>query len=106
MKGTIKINDSKHVFKKTNLVTNKDNSDSYECSKWGIKGKRFGFTEELLISNCKKDLFYNCDGREQSDFVSKQVMIGCNIGFEFEDLSVRSTVECPKEYENKYGNCA
>lgn len=62
MKATINLEEFinyNHVFEKSNLVTNSDGSDTYQCKKCGIKGKRFGISPMLQVSG-KKSLIENC----------------------------------------------
>jgi hypothetical protein len=45
----------KHDWHKKNLVTNKDMTDSYECTKCGQKYKRHGFTRSAPEFGCTKE---------------------------------------------------
>lgn len=50
-----------HDWEKTNLVTNRDMTDSYRCRRCGITGKRYGFNwPPVKDKKYQKDKYIDC----------------------------------------------
>lgn len=62
----IDINQKPHLFEKVNLASLKDQNgvyDIYECKHCGLRGKRYGLSNKLLVDVTLKKVKL-CDGRE------------------------------------------
>ena len=100
----ISLSHTNHQFEKKNLVTIRDNFglyDMYECS-CGLKGKRFGLSEELDIDGRFKQKALNCPNHPA---IEKIKITECHgQGEVFGNLTPGSThkvIAPPEGYENK-----
>ena len=79
---------SVHDFRKVNLVTQKESGgrmfDMLKCSKCGIKGKRYGVDEVIMVSNSYSDKkIKECDGSLKKElecgpdeYVGRKIKVG------------------------------
>jgi len=51
-----------HNFNKTSLVTERGNFDYYTCADCGLKGKRYGISENIVLVRPSKKKMAQCDG--------------------------------------------
>lgn len=109
---TVSLSNLYHNFSKVNLVTiikGRKNYDILKCSKCGVEGKRFGFSEELTISNKYPNSqiqFCTKDPQEiKNKFVDKFIKITNCIatGNQFQNLkpsSIHKIVIPPEDHMN------
>ena len=98
-----------HNFSKSNLVTNRDGSDTYVCVDCGLKGKRYGLNDFITLSRPSKVKLTKCNGskgvfkieelkKEKDNLLgSKIVVINDSDLFNFGIYSgdILNVVECP-----------
>ncbi len=102
-----------HNFSKANLVTNLDGTDIYVCADCGLKGKRFGVDESIVLVRPSKIKLSKCDGikgefiveepkKIESTLVGTQVIVisDINLGaFGVSNGDTLNVVEYPKKQE-------
>ena len=100
-----------HNFEKQNLVIvtkNKQHYDIYKCSKCGIKGKRFSFTDEIVLDGrTSQNKIKNCDGNKNECKRIRITYCSAN-GDAFKNITPNSEhviIDPPEEYSDaKYAN--
>lgn len=102
----ISLRDTNHDFYKSNLVTQRGKSgtfDVFKCSHCGLEGKRYGLTDMLSVRKAKI-----CTKKPVAPQSGKlgQVRITRvqSAGFGLDNLSVHDRVPCPKEYIDRYAD--
>ena len=103
-----------HNFNKSNLVTNIDGTDSYVCEDCGIKGKRFGLDDFIILTRPSKVKLSKCNGHkstfeiEEKPKIEKSKKNGLKIkviddthlySFGFKNGNILETVEYPQNQE-------
>jgi len=102
---TIDLSNTIHRFEKQNLITvigKKTNYDILKCTKCGIKGKRYGISNEIILDGrTANNKIINCDG---SSKVQKIKITNCTAnGRQFSNLipgSIHDVIIPPKGYKN------
>ena len=100
-----------HDFRKTNLVTKFSNDlgsyDEYKCTKCGLKGRRYGLSEYLTVTDSYSDSkINNCTGEIKKDeYVGRLIkVIRCNAaGGSFLNMtpnSIHRIISPPEGYVN------
>jgi len=105
---SIELDNTNHDFRKQNLVTLKEGKyfyDLYKCINCGIKAKRFGFKETLLIDGrVSKNKVLNCP---KAKLLLKICITHCTaFGEQFKNLvpgSIHSVIESPGGQNNNRG---
>lgn len=93
-----------HTFNKVNQVSHKDGSDTWECTKCGIKGKRPMLADYIICSaQSEKKVKYCNTIKSTSLFVHKRIKVTyCTaVGNEFNEVipgSVHYTIKPPIDF--------
>ena len=108
MANIIDLKNNNHYFEKQNSITKTEGRnfyDLYKCCNCGIKGKRYGFNEELTIDGrISKKKIQNCSGAKK---VNKIIITKCTaVGTAFKNLtpdSVHEVIDAPTGQNNSRG---
>lgn len=101
----IPFNNLYHNFDKINLVSNKDGSDTYKCTKCRLQVKRSLFNDYIEVQEKNKSKALYCVYKGVDLFLNKRIKITkCTAqGKQFKNLlpnSIHYIIEPPKEYIN------
>jgi len=104
----VDIISTNHIFEKTNFVTQQDSSgryfDSYQCKNCGLKGKRYGTTEQLQVHGLTtQERLNNCPAAPKQEKPEYIKITRCEAyGRVFENLkpgSIHKVVPVPEKYK-------